>query len=120
MIRLFAAGAVVAAVMAASAGARAADVVNFLTGDRLYQQCSAPKGDRAYGDCEGYVFAITDALVDGGNEIDGYRACIPYGVLEEQAIDVAQRFLAAHPESRHRGAAGLVAQALAEAFPCSH
>ena len=35
-----------------------------------------------------------------------------------QAIDVVTLFLTAHPEYRNFGGAGVVARALAQAFPC--
>jgi hypothetical protein len=54
MIQLFAAGAVVAAVMAASAGARA----DYRDGNRLYADCTSPDTQLF---CIGYVMAIADA-----------------------------------------------------------
>jgi hypothetical protein len=39
-------------------------------------------------------------------------------VTLQQVRDVAVEFLTAHPETRHTGAVGIVARALAGAFPC--
>jgi len=63
-----------------------------------------------------YIVGIADALE--GNVIDGWRACIPQSVTQGQAKDVALKWLRAHPEKRHFAAAGLVAYALSDAFPC--
>jgi hypothetical protein len=113
---LFAAGTMVAAVMSASAGARAN---YFESGKTLYG------GNLMFSD--GYVIGIVDALLTG-NEVNGYRACLSLpkqtaaGQMQDgvrrRLRDVVRRFLAVHPESRPLAASGLVAQALAEAFPC--
>jgi Ssp1 endopeptidase immunity protein Rap1a len=69
------------------------------------------------GVCGGYVEGISDAL-GADNSINGYTACFPENVKERQTIEVVIQFLVANPATRHRDAAGLVAHALAEAFPC--
>jgi hypothetical protein len=109
--RLFAA---VAAVMVISAGARA-DA--FKTGNVLYQECAAPIGTREYANCQHYVMGVADVMA-GNNTINGYAACFPRDVTVGQIRDVVTRYLANLPQSRNKGAAGLAADALAQAFPC--
>jgi hypothetical protein len=111
MIRIIVAGAAMLAVMSASAGARA----DFLNGNSLYGYCSTDFNTALY--CIGYIASIEDVL-SAGNQINGYTACTPPGATLEQIKDVVMRYLVAHPESRHLGASGLVAHAIAQAFPC--
>ena len=113
--RLFAAGAVLMAVMAASAEARA----EFSDGNDLFDRCAEPYGSAGKTYCIAYINAITDALYEGA-AIGGLRACFTEHVGAEQVEDIGERFLAAHPEKRHLGAAGLIAEALADVFPCTH
>jgi hypothetical protein len=112
MNRLFAAGAVVAAVMAASAGARA----DYRDGNRLYADCTSPDTQLF---CIGYVMAIADAA-RAPNAVGeaGFTVCGLEDVTVKQLLDVTTRYLSAHPEERHLSAFSLVAKALAEAFPC--
>ena len=78
----------------------------------LWNECS---GDNTFqsGLCMGFVAGISDAM-----SIAAIKACFPPGVTAGQTADVVKRFLGQHPERRHEAAAGLVAQALSEAFPC--
>jgi hypothetical protein len=110
MNRLFAAGAVVAAVMAGSAGARA----DFRDGNQLYAECPPESGYRLF--CQGYIAAITDAARHA--PVAGHKVCGSADVTLGQMVDVVRRYLEAHPELRHFPAEDLVAEALAEAFPC--
>jgi hypothetical protein len=95
----------------------------FETGNSLKTECDGSDvgtSDESYllGQCIGYVAGIADVM-SADNDVNGYRACIPTdGVTEAQLRDVVMRFLNAHPETRHLLAAGLVAQALQEAFAC--
>jgi hypothetical protein len=43
---------------------------------------------------------------------------MPQTLTSNQAADVVLKHLRDHPELRHLGAAGLVAQALEAGFPC--
>jgi hypothetical protein len=111
MIRLFvAASAVVAAVMAVSAGARA----DFRDGNGLYADCSK-ESSRAL--CDAYIAAIADAASKEGGVVS-FKICPSGDVLIAQMEDVVKQYLAEHPEQRHLSAASLVAFALARAFPC--
>ena len=90
---------------------------SFQNGNTLWADCNGKADDWFIkGYCAGYISSISDAL--DGNAIDGYRACLPNGVTIGQVQDVVVKWLRAHPEKRHFQAAGLVAQALEDAFPC--
>jgi len=50
--------------------------------------------------------------------INGFVACIPVGVDNGQLRDVVNQFLRNNAPRRHFAAAGLIAHAFADAFPC--
>lgn len=104
--RLFTAGAVVVAVMAVSVGARAA-----IDGNKLYRYC---RSGSTY--CAGYVTSIAHVMSTGA-VVGGFTACTQ-GAANTQMVEVVKRFLERHPEARQNAAGRLVAQALAETFPC--
>ena len=106
--RLFAAVVAVAAVAAGSAGARALD------GNRLYELCRP--NSRSSEFCDDYVMNIAERLMVG--RVAGWTACIPAHLTDDQVVDAAKQFLEAHPARRRSAALGLVAEALAEAYPC--
>jgi hypothetical protein len=112
--RLFGAGAVVVAAVMAASAARAE---TFENGDSLYQKCSAGIGQVEYNSCQAYVTGVSDVMSEG-DSVGGYTACFPPGFKVGQAKDAVTEFLTSHPEWRHHVAAELVAEALAEAFPC--
>jgi hypothetical protein len=88
----------------------------FENGNELLDSCN---NDPPW--CLGYVVGIADAMSGAqsvGGTVNGWRACLPYGVTEGQVMDVVVQALRAHPQRRHNGASGLVASALSEAFPC--
>jgi hypothetical protein len=67
--------------------------------------------------CLGYVSAVADVLER--NDVNGLRACVPdAGVTVGDLAEVVKGYLGRHPERGHYGAAGLVADALGQAFPC--
>lgn len=99
-----------ALLLALSGEARA----SMLDGNKLFQECKENfAAAQAY--CMAYITGVFDALED--NSIGGFRSCPP-GVSVRQIRDVAVQWLERHPQHRHLAAAGLVAAALAEAFPC--
>ena len=106
--RLF--GIVITVLLAVSTGAKA----DFRSGNKLYADCTSPMGP-IY--CDFYVAGISDAA-QGSPGVYGFKVCAPADATLGQMVDIARQYLAAHPERRHRGAAGLVAHALAQAFPC--
>jgi hypothetical protein len=89
--------------------------MGFESGNDLYAQCNGVPS--ALLKCQGYIAGIAD-VITGENTINGFGACVPRDVVLGQLVDVAKRFLYLHPETRQRGASGLVAQALYEALPC--
>jgi len=89
-------------------------------GNKLLQTCQASDFS-SKGVCLGYVVGVADAMEGAqfeGGTVLGSRACFPAYMTALQAKDVAVMFLTSHPEWRHFGASGLVAGALASAFPC--
>lgn len=94
--RLFAAGAVIAAVMAVSAGALA----DCSTDDQLYADCSEVvrtwKGDFRTGYCAGYIAAIADLMNREG--ILGHKICRRGTVNLAEMIDIVVRYAAAQPD----------------------
>jgi hypothetical protein len=107
MIRLFAACAVVVAVMSVSVGARASGVS--MDGNDLYGFCASSASL-----CGGYI----DALGTAYSPLNAYIQCEPQSIANGQAVDVVRRYLATHPEQRYKPAWSLVLVALAESFPC--
>jgi hypothetical protein len=105
------AGAVVMAVMAVSAEAKAD---RFVSGNRLYELCRPNSSSSTF--CSDYVLSVADALMVG--RVGRWTACIPNGATDNQVVDAVTRFLEAHPAKRQDAASELVAEALAEAFPC--
>lgn len=67
--------------------------------------------------CDGYIVGISDAL-SGGNDINGIKACSPDGVTTRQVTEIAMEWLRGHPELLQYAAPGLIAEALAAAYPC--
>ena len=110
------AAAVATVVALACLPASAQEVVRFYSGNDLWSECTN-NGDSQFGICLGYVMGITDVM-STGSAILGWRACLPLQVAATLAQDVVKQYLEQHPERRHYAAAGLVAEALAGAFPC--
>ena len=100
-------------ILAASASVSAAE----LSGNDLYADCTAPKNSFGAGWCAGYVAAIVDQMA-GGTPIQGFSACFPLSETLAQKVDAVAQFLTSHPEKRHRTAAALVAEALANTYSC--
>jgi len=100
-----------------------AAALSFLSGSELLERCEAhlsETGSVAKGNtCYGFVVGIEDAQ-------DTFTAlgkmsplwCSPDEVSAGQLIRVVTKYLREHPESLHRSASSLVANALGFAFPC--
>jgi hypothetical protein len=89
----------------------------FTTGNSLWTLCNEAAGTW----CVAYVEGVADVLLPiwaKGGDFNGWRACIPKDAIGSQVTDVVIKFLREHPEWRHFTASSLVAQALAQAFPC--
>jgi hypothetical protein len=90
---------------------------DFRTGNQLLDDCYPERGPF----CIGYIVAIFDALRQQSKDgkLIGWRACdIPGSVTGGQVADIVTKALREHPETRHLAAPSLVAEALAQAFPC--
>jgi hypothetical protein len=85
-----------------------------MTGNELDAYCAPGSVTQLY--CDGYVAAIADAMKH--SPVNREMDCGPPEVTLQQIVDIVRRFLAAHPEDRHFSAESLVADAIAEAFPC--
>ena len=86
----------------------------FIDGNTLHERCSGDDIYKLY--CMGYSAAVTDVMEK--NTIYGWSACVSKNVTAAQVADFVTSWLDSHPEKRHYTAPSLVAQALAEAFPC--
>ena len=98
-------------------GASAVTVMrhSYISGNELHMWCQNDNLDP----CAAYILGVTDTVSLNGGTTAGWRVCKPLeGVIIGQVRDIIIAFLKAHPEKRHGGAANLVVQALAEAFPC--
>jgi len=91
--------------------------VGFQTGDTLLAICNADQEARIY--CAGYIIGIEEILFTG-NAINGFRACsLPNeGPTSHHLEDVVLTYLQNHSATRRLTATGLVAAALAQAYPC--
>ena len=87
------------------------------SGNTLLTKCVGPAETELV--CAGYTSAIYDMinLLETTN-VTAKLHCFPSGVTRLQIRDVIVRYLQNHPEQRHRGAAGLIRDALQEAWPC--
>jgi hypothetical protein len=88
----------------------------FVTGNVLFQRCASPDGDELFK-CAGYIEGAADAA-GSRDGVNGYKARLPVSVTLGQVKDVVSNFLIANAAIRHYPAAGLVANALENAFPC--
>ena len=68
--------------------------------------------------CRGYIGAVADILA-AGNSIDSYRACPPAEIGREKLVKTVTSWLDMHQGSLSSPAFNLVAQAIAESYPCA-
>jgi len=83
----------------------------FFDGNFLHEGCTSKNLL-----CAGYIAAISDVMDE--HTVYGWSACVPNDVMLSQLGDIVTRWLDNNPQKRHLAANSLVAQALAEAFPC--
>jgi endonuclease YncB( thermonuclease family) len=95
------------------------DAAGITDGNSLLSTCTEDPTHATYshGECLGYIEAVIQILLNGG-AVGDWRACLPGNGTIGQAKDVVLKSLRDHPEQRHFAAAGLIAAALHEAFPC--
>ena len=93
------------------------------TGNNLLEVCVAGVANKsseaffAFGACIGYISAIRQASRCGSG-VNGFNSSVPLAVQAGQSSQIVVKWLNAHPEKLHLGAAGLVAAALEDTFPC--
>lgn len=90
----------------------------YSSGEELLQLCESDL-DTKQSSCSGYVTAVLDtheALVASRNLERGF--CVPKGVDPVQLVRVAVKYLSEEPEKLHGGAAVLLLDYFAQAFPC--
>lgn len=110
--------ALAACALLAFAAPGVASDANLYSGEQLFQDCTSTHPSHLPNiACGGYAVGISDVLA-GGNTVNGFKACPPASVTRGQVIKVVTAYLQQHPDGRHFAAAGLVANALADAFPC--
>ena len=87
------------------------------SGSTLLAKCVGPPEVQLV--CAGYTAAIHDmiAMLEASGAM-AKRHCFPTETTRLQIRDVIVRYLQNHPGERHAGAAGLVRDALQEAWPC--
>ena len=90
----------------------------FVGGDGLWAYCQFDK----YA-CIAYIQGVVDAAASapaktGHGVLLGWQWCAPRDATAGQYAEVVQNWLRENPKERHFEARGLVAKALASAFPC--
>jgi hypothetical protein len=89
------------------------------SGNTLLAKCVGPPEGQLI--CIGYTTGIYDMI----NLLETTKAvaklhCFPPNVTRLQIHDAVVHYLQQHPDERHAGAAGLVSDALREAWTCPH
>lgn len=105
------------ALLFASQQVLAAETFAYMSGNKLLDVCT--KDTPAHvALCLGYINGVVDIM--SSNPVNEFRACLPRkNAPLTQMVSVAKKWLEAHPEALHYPAPGLVANAMAEAFPCA-
>lgn len=104
------------AIATSGATTNASQTVNaYLNGNDLLLICTTPQNITG---CVGYVVGVADAMADR-HTVDGHRGCVPPQVASGQLVDITVNYLKQHPAQRQFLGAQLIADAIAEAFPCS-
>src|SRR5262245_43615564 len=85
------------------------------SGNSLLNRCHS-QSVQSQGACTGFMVGVFDVLASG--PVNGKTACPPAGETAAEIKKIALLWLEAHPADRHFPAAGLVATALSEAYPC--
>jgi hypothetical protein len=85
-------------------------------GGDLLNQCQIAN-NLAVIACHLYVEGIMDVLAE--NPVGGSRACLPADTDSETAVPVVVGWLKQHEDQLKKRGSDVVAQALAEKYPCS-
>lgn len=89
----------------------------YLTAETLFERCQARDG-ALRNTCLGYIMGVVDARNRLPDPDGAPGFCIPLHVLAGELRQRVVEHLIARPEPRARPAAGAVAAALAEGWPC--
>ncbi len=95
------------------AGHGANESRGLITGNQLLSFCTPVDTPT----CVGYIAGVADGLMLG-KDYGQWKGCLPADSTAQQLEDVTVKFLVEHPAGRHLLASGIVAEALARAFPC--
>lgn len=101
----------------------------FLTGNELYQNCTAALNTAQMATCLGFVAGFFDGYFFGYGEASHFNRspgtpmvpatfCTRPNITIGQIRDVAVKFLRDNPQSRHLDAETLLTLAFGAAFPC--
>lgn len=85
---------------------------SLVDGKELLRLCRLNKGI-----CQGYIAGVADVMSTVG-AIHGYASCVPPTVTVKQHAAVVVKWMEAHPDALGSTAHTIVAEALAQAFPC--
>src|SRR4051812_46750430 len=87
-------------------------LADFRSGNELVRDCTSSSSGTLF--CLGYIAGVADSMLGGTNEVNGFRACVSPQVEAGQLRDIVVGFLQKNLATRHLGADGLVAHALAD------
>lgn len=104
-------GAIGIAVSAAGASA-AEPRPTLVDGKELLRLCRTNPGI-----CQGYIAGVADVMSTVGT-IHGYASCVPASVTVKQHAAAVVKWMEAHHDDLGFTAHSIVAEALAEAYPC--
>ena len=103
---------------------------HFVSGNKLYEWCTADRADDLYWVKEGQCTAFILGAIDSMEAHDSVRramgdqplgaACLPSKATAGQLRDVVLEHIRTTPADRHENAAGSVLLALVIAYPCGH
>lgn len=100
-------------------------VGQFMTGNSLWELCSADEDDEIgaiyVGRCNGYIIGVVDAA-KVIPELEGAKSsiCTPIGLTQGQAQDVVKLYVKNNPDKRHWAASFLVVMALKSSWACKN
>jgi phage protein U len=113
MFRFF---SVITVFILATAPSYAGQGMYFLTGNQLKSHCEDGNAvDLAT--CGGYVQGVFDEFeIERAGE--SKSECVPEGVVAQQVVDIALKYINEHPQYRQLQAAALIHQSLVDAWKC--
>lgn len=89
---------------------------------KLAEFCSDGTSSAVRGVCGGYILGVVDSMsisLVAGGEFGGWKACFPDQMNAVDLIKVGKdRMKVLEPKYANLGAAGLVGQAMEQAYPC--